>query len=106
MVQAQGFGSPDECRAYTGETHVPCLYAYIEMEQRTLAQIEESIHRQTGVMEQRQERVDQQAAAPQETPQTVTDPAAAPVFTYPPVAPGYAHAGLWVSRRTLRLSGL
>ena len=73
MAQTQGFGSPDECRAYTEEAHVNCLYAYIEMQKRKLAQIEKAIHRQTGIMKQRQEWVNQQAAAPQEFPQTVTD---------------------------------
>ena len=88
-AQAQGFGSPDECQAYRGEDHVNCLYAYIGLQQKRLAQIEEAIHRQTGVMDQMQ----QQAVVPQEIRQTDTDPLAAPAYTYPPVAPGYAYAG-------------
>lgn len=92
-VHAQGFGSPGECQAYTGDAHVKCLYAYIEAQQRRLAQIEEAIHGQMGDVDQLGQQVDRQAALPQEIPQSVTDPTQSSAYSYPPVAPGYAYAG-------------
>lgn len=92
-VQAQAFGSPGECDAYTGDAHVQCLYTYIEMQQKRLTQIEEAIHGQMGDGDQIYQPVDRRAALPQEIPQSVADPAAPATYTYPPVAPGYAYAG-------------
>ncbi|MBA2485274.1 MAG: hypothetical protein H0X47_13790 [Nitrospirales bacterium] len=88
-VQAQGFGSPDECRDYRGDAHVTCLYAYIEMQQNKLAQIEDAIHRRTDT----EEETRQQAAIIEETFPPVTKPTQQPGYVYPPVAPGYAYAG-------------
>ncbi len=82
-AQAQGFGSPDECQAYTGDAHVQCLYAYIEMQQKRLAQIDEAIHGQLGDMEQRRQQIDRQATPPQEIPQSVSDRAASQAYSYP-----------------------
>ena len=92
-IQAHGFGSPDECQAYTGDAHVRCLYAYIELQQKKLSQIEEAIHGQIVDVDQMRQQVDRQAALPQEIPQSVTDPTQSQAYSYPPVAPGYAYAG-------------
>ena len=94
VLQAQGFGSPDECQSYTGDAHVKCLYAYIEAQQKRLAQIEGTIHRQMGDVDRMMtQQSDPQVAQPPDIPQSVVDPTQAPVYSYPPVAPGYAYAG-------------
>ena len=92
-AQARGFGSPDECQAYSGDAHVKCLYAYIEAQQKRLAQIEDAIHGQSGDVDQLRPQVDRQAALPQEIPQSVTGLTQASAYSYPSVAPGYAYAG-------------
>ena len=92
-VHAQGFGSPVECQAYTGDAHVKCLYAYIEAQQKRLTQIDEAIHGQMGDLDQMRQQVDRQAALPQEIPQSVIDSTQVPAYSYPSVAPGYAYAG-------------
>ena len=93
IAHAQGFGSPVECQAYTGDAHVKCLYAYIKAQQNRLSQIDEAIHEQMGDVDQMRQQVDRQAALSQEIPESVTDPSQAPVYSYPAVAPGYAYAG-------------
>lgn len=91
-VQAQSFGSPDECSTYTGAAQTKCLYAYIEAQRKRLSQIEDALHGQTNLTDHTPQPIDQlstrnrdsQPPVPANTP---------PEYIYPPMAPGYANAG-------------
>ena len=43
---AKGFQSPEECLAYSGEAHLNCLYAYIEVQQDTIVKLESKLQKE------------------------------------------------------------
>ncbi len=92
-ASAPSFRSPQECRAYTGDAHLNCLYAYIEMQQSKTGRIEEELKTQKGMLGQLREQIDRQAAASSDVQrrldegQATTPPPA--VYVQPPVYPGY-----------------
>ena len=92
-ASASRFRSPQECQAYTGDAHLNCLYAYIEMQQSKTGRIEEELKTQKGMLGQLREQIDRQAAASSDVQrrldegQTTIPPP--PVYVQPPVYPGY-----------------
>ena len=91
--QALGYAPPDDCQAYRVEAHVQCLYAYIELQQKRLSQIEEALHGQTDIRDRITAPAEQPRASNGETTTPVPMPLADQVYTYPTVTPGYAYAG-------------
>lgn len=65
-VQAGGFRSPEECLAYTGDAHLNCLYAYIEIQRDKIAKLEEELKTQKATVQQLQEQVNRQASITQQ----------------------------------------
>jgi hypothetical protein len=108
MVNA---GSPEECRAYTGDAHLNCLYAYIEMQQQKVGKIESDLQGQNRMLGQLRDRIDQQALTSAELQQRLRDenaslpssavvsppPVVYPGYAYPPLYPGYFYPGPGVS---------
>ena len=52
LLQAAGFSSPKECQSFIGETHLNCLYRYIEREQQHNVAADSDMKTQDGMMEQ------------------------------------------------------
>jgi len=52
-----GFKSPEECLAYSGDAHLNCLYAYIEIQQDTISKLEEKVRSQQKTAQELQDRV-------------------------------------------------
>lgn len=61
-AEGAGFHSPQECVAYTGDAHLNCLYAYIEIQQGTIAKLEEELKTLKATPQQLQDQVNQQAS--------------------------------------------
>jgi hypothetical protein len=98
-AEGAGFRSPEECLAYTGETHLNCLYAYIEIQKDKLGKFESELNAQRGSLGHLREQVDRQASVTQELQRRLDQsasaaPGVAPVVPapyYPPVAYGYPY---------------
>ncbi len=56
-----GFKSPQECLAYSGDAHLNCLYAYIEIQQNKISKLEEKLSGQQNTTQELQGRLKQQA---------------------------------------------
>jgi hypothetical protein len=99
-VWAAGFKSPEECTAYTGDAHLNCLYAYIELQKDKLTKFDDELKAQKGSLGQLRDQVDRQAAVTNDLQRGMTQqsaavapPLPAPIYTYPPVAAyGYPYA--------------
>ncbi|MDX1411889.1 MAG: hypothetical protein R3351_07000 [Nitrospirales bacterium] len=55
-----GFKSPEECLAYSGDAHLNCLYAYIEIQQNKISKLEEKLSDQQNTTQELQGRLKQQ----------------------------------------------
>ena len=88
---AAGFTSPDECKAYEGDAHLNCLYAYIEIQKDKLQKIEQEQHAQRERLDQLDNRMRSQSAV------TEGGVSAPPPVSYAPapVYPGYAYPPLY-----------
>ena len=87
---APGFLSPYECRAYTGDAHLNCLYAYVEIQRSQAARVEQELRAQKETLGQIRDQVDRQQRLqeqPTSSPPAVTY--AQPL--YPPIYPGYGY---------------
>jgi hypothetical protein len=62
-VHAAGFKPPEECQAYTGEAHLNCLYAYIELQKDRLGKIEEQLKDQQSSLTELRDKVERKSAA-------------------------------------------
>lgn len=92
-ADAQEQGSPNACQAYSGDAHVQCLHIYIEMQEKRIAQMEESLHGRAGRSGIVDLPPDEPRTLPQDSQPVSLPPPANPAYLYPPVAPGYAYAG-------------
>jgi len=100
LSHATGFSSPKECASLVGESHLNCLYSYIERHRQNNAAIETEINAQDSMMEQmpaKQTQADQLtpmadeggqaaradqpqgAAAPPRAPDTITPGVGSPM---------------------------
>jgi hypothetical protein len=91
-AQAAGFKPPQECEAYTGEAHLNCLYAYIELQQSQLGRIEEDLKAQNRKLRDLSDKVESNTRAPgiekaaplPPDPVYVPVPSPVPSYAYPP----------------------
>jgi hypothetical protein len=115
FAQAAGFKPPEECLAYTGDAHLNCLYAYIELQKNQLGRIEDELKAQRGKLGELSDKVESRASSstiekaapvpadpiyvpvPTPAPQAYYYP---PYYAYPPVgfglylgAPFYGYYG-------------
>jgi hypothetical protein len=72
-AEAGGFKSPEECLAYAGEAHLNCLYAYIEIQQGQISQLQEELRTQKATAGQLQEQVNRQASVTEHLQQRIRD---------------------------------
>jgi len=54
-----GFKSPEECLAYSGDAHLNCLYAYIEIQQDKISKLERNLRGQQKTTQELQARIKQ-----------------------------------------------
>ena len=57
-----GYHSPEECLAYSGDAHLNCLYAYIEIQNNTIIKLEETLNTQKRTTHRLQDQVDLHAS--------------------------------------------
>ncbi|MGB0911888.1 MAG: hypothetical protein ACPGYT_16125 [Nitrospirales bacterium] len=57
---SSGFHSPDECLAYTQEAHLNCLYAYIEIQQDKIRELESTVNKEKRTSQRFQDDVNHQ----------------------------------------------
>ena len=95
---AGGFHSPEDCQAYSGEAHLQCLYALIEIQQGKISKLEGEMKAQGGSLRQLREEHDRQAAATADMQrrleqQSMVSPPVVqvlpPVYVWPRFYPGY-----------------
>jgi hypothetical protein len=112
-THAAGFQPPEECQAYTGEAHLNCLYAVIELQQGKLGKIEDELKaqkNQLGALSDQVERKESSSslekAAPLPPERQVYVPVPSPMYAYPPYygwgAYGYGYGpsiGLFIGPR-------
>jgi hypothetical protein len=55
-VQAGDFKSPEECLAYSGDAHLNCLFAYIEIQQGKITRLQEELNTQKATAGQLQDQ--------------------------------------------------
>ena len=55
-----GFKSPEECLAYSGDGHLNCLYAYIEIQKAKISKLEKKLQGQQETTQELQGRLKQQ----------------------------------------------
>jgi hypothetical protein len=117
-AQAAGFKSPEECLAYTGDAHLNCLYAYIEIQKDKLAKLEDELNNQKGILGQLRDQVNRQTSVTNELQRRMAEqPAAVPPspaapypyasYGYPPPVGYYSYApgfGVYGSPRGIGLS--
>lgn len=85
---AAGFKPPEECEAYSGDAHLNCLYAYIEIQKEKTGKIEEELKAQKEKLDKLDAKLDRQEEA-RTAPAPSTTVIPAPV--YPNYYPGYAY---------------
>lgn len=73
LVLSSGFQSPEECLAYEHDAHLNCLYAYIEIQQDTIVQLETQLDKATRNSQQLQDNVNQQRSANDRLQQRIRD---------------------------------
>lgn len=100
---APSFRAPDECRAYTGNAHLNCLYAYIELQRGRVGKVEEDLRAQKDALSQLHDQVNRQAAANRDVEQRLSERQASasiapPVYVAPPFYPGYGYPGYYYPR--------
>jgi hypothetical protein len=85
------FLSPYECRAYTGDAHLNCLYAYIEIQRSKEGRVQEELRAQKESLGQIRDQVDRQQRLQEQSssPPPATAYVAPPI--YPPIYPGYGY---------------
>jgi hypothetical protein len=88
---APSFLSPYECRAYTGDAHLNCLYAYIEIQRSKESRVQEELRAQKESLGQIRDQVDRQQRLQEQpsSPPPATAYVAPPI--YPPIYPGYGY---------------
>ena len=60
-----GFKSPEECLAYSGDAHLNCLYAYIEIQQDKISKLQDKLSGQRNATQELQGRLKQQSVRAQ-----------------------------------------
>jgi hypothetical protein len=65
-AQPGGFRSPEECLAYTGDAHLNCLYAYIEIQQGKITKLQEDMATLKANAAQLQDQANRQASMTEE----------------------------------------
>jgi hypothetical protein len=85
-----GFGSPFECRAYTGNAHLNCLYAYIDIQRSQAGKVDEELRAQKETLGQLRNQVDRQQSLQE---QAASSPPPATAYLAPPIYPGYGYPG-------------
>jgi hypothetical protein len=93
-----GRGSPEECRAYTGDAHLNCLYAYIEIQRSKAGTVEEELKTQKHMLGQLRDQMDRQASASQDLQRRLAErdapsSSSASIYIPPPIYPGYGYPG-------------
>ena len=73
FVQSAGFKSPEECLAYTGDAHLNCVYAYIEIQKEKISKLEEELHLLKGTANALQEKVNRQSSLTQNLQRRIDD---------------------------------
>ena len=68
-----GFKSPEECLAYTGDAHLNCLYAYIEIQKDKISKLEKGIQTQKDATQKLQDRVSLQASMTEQLTRQLED---------------------------------
>ena len=68
-----GFKSPEECLAYSGDAHLNCLYAYIEIQQDKISKLERKLSGQQNTTQELQGRLKQQAFRAQALEKKIQD---------------------------------
>ena len=68
-----GFKSPEECLAYSGDAHLNCLYAYIEIQQDKISKLEKKLSGQQNATQKIQGRLKQQAIRAQALERKIQD---------------------------------
>ena len=89
---APSFLSPYECRAYAGDAHLNCLYAYIEIQRDKAAKVQDDLRAQRESLGQLREQVDRQQRLQEQaasSPPPVTTYVTPPL--YPPLYPGFGY---------------
>jgi len=86
---ALGFLSPYECRAYTGDAHLNCLYAYVEIQRSQAGKVEQELRAQKETIGQLRDQVDRQQRL-QEQASSSPPPA---TYMAPPIYPGFGYLG-------------
>ncbi|MGH7232045.1 MAG: hypothetical protein ACREJU_11905 [Nitrospiraceae bacterium] len=100
---APNFRAPEECLAYTGDAHLNCLYAYIEMQQSKTGKVEEELRAQKGLLGQLRDQIDRQASVSDDLERRLAERQStsrpANVYVTPParaypgyIDPGYAYS--------------
>lgn len=101
-MTAPSFRAPEECRAYSGNAHLNCLYAYIELQRGKAGRVEEDLRAQKEMLSQLNETVNRQAAANRNVEQRLSEREASasspPVYVAPPFYPGYGYPGYYYPR--------
>ena len=90
---AAGFQSPDECKAYQGDAHLNCLYAYIELQKDRLQKIDQEQQTQRQRLDQLDNRITQQSAMQQSAINEGAVSSAPPPVVPAPAYPAYGYGG-------------
>ncbi len=56
-VWSSGFRSPDECLAFENDAHLNCLYAFIEIQENKIVELESTLNEQTRTAQRLQDDV-------------------------------------------------
>jgi hypothetical protein len=66
QARSAGFRSPEECLAYSGDAHLNCLYAYIEIQADKIGKLEELVKARNASTQQLQDQINAQKPVTEE----------------------------------------
>ncbi|MGQ0811659.1 MAG: hypothetical protein ACT4OO_10610 [Nitrospiraceae bacterium] len=96
---AAGFRSPEDCLAYSGDAHLNCLYAYIEIQQDTISKLQEELRTQKTTTQQFQNQVQSQKAVTEDLRRELRDRdqahAGPQVYAGPLLGFGFGYSNVW-----------
>ncbi len=83
---SSGFKSPEECLAYDDAAHLNCLYAYIEIQQEKISQLEAKLNQEKRTSQQLQDNVNHQLSLNEVLQQRISDREHdLEAYRYPPI---------------------